>query len=91
MNRVIGSFGETGEYLFQTTPVLSGPPRLGSGNEPERTAEIETTALPLLGVLLGKYGACRVDSGYGIAFFLVPVSFTPTGKMSDEFLRCNTF
>ena len=54
MNRVTGSFGETADYLFQTTPVLSGPPRLGSGNEPERTAEIEPTALPLLGVLLEK-------------------------------------
>lgn len=68
MNRITGSFGETADYLFQTTPVLSRPPRLGSGNEPERTAEIEPTALPLLGVLLEKK-VCRVGSGYGIAFF----------------------
>lgn len=90
MNRVTGSFGETADYLFQTTPVLSGPPRLGSGNEPERTAEIEPTALPLLGVLLEKKSLSR---GLWVRhrLFLVPVSFTLTGNMSDEFLRDNTF
>ena len=35
--------------------------------------------------------ARRVGSGYGIDFFLVPVSFTLTGKMADEFLHYSTF
>ena len=62
--------------------------------EARETAEIEPIQDQFSRICGGGKKARRVGSGWlwvRDRLFLVPVSFTLTGKMADEFLRYSTF